>query len=468
MINYRIYILFILILGLVLRLISINQSLWLDEATSALTVRNLSYSQIINNFSPGDFHPPLYYLTLKFWNNIFGNSELSLRSLSVFFGLITIYLTYLVGSVFGKKVGLLSSLLLAINGLHIYYSQEARMYSMSAFLVLLLLLIFMKTLTTKKTNYWFAFSLVLVLNALTDYLPNIVILIFWIYAAIRQRNKDWWKRFLLAHIPILVFGLLWMPYLIRQIHIGLLVKDSSILWWNILGRTDIKNMLLIPVKFVFGRISFTNKNIYFALSALVLAFYSWIIFKSYKKLISNKNLQLIISLFFIPVILSAIIGIKISVFSYFRLIFVLPLFIIILTLSVINLSRKWRAVAFVFLFMVSLFSSLYYLSTPRFHREDWRGLVKYVQDESRNKDYKIVFASDGQTEGFTYYSVFDDVIIKSDYIQPNLNKIWYVRYVWDVFDPEDTVKDKIESQGYIKENVHDFNGIIVWEYENSN
>lgn len=44
----------ILILGLALRLISLNQSLWLDEATSAL-VAKMSFSQIFGSFLPRIF-----------------------------------------------------------------------------------------------------------------------------------------------------------------------------------------------------------------------------------------------------------------------------------------------------------------------------------------------------------------------------------------------------------------------------
>ena len=58
-------ILAVIIFGFLLRVISLNQSFWLDEATSGLVVRNFNLGEIITKFSPGDFHPPLYYLILK-------------------------------------------------------------------------------------------------------------------------------------------------------------------------------------------------------------------------------------------------------------------------------------------------------------------------------------------------------------------------------------------------------------------
>ena len=56
-------------LGLVLRLISIKQSLWLDEATTAL-VSQRSILDYFTNFALGDFHPPVYYLLSILVTNI--------------------------------------------------------------------------------------------------------------------------------------------------------------------------------------------------------------------------------------------------------------------------------------------------------------------------------------------------------------------------------------------------------------
>jgi len=84
-----------LFVGLLLRLISIDQSLWLDEATTALAAK-MPLADIFTKFLPGDFHPPLYYLLMKGWGSLFGLSEISLRTPSVIFGILTIYFIYLI------------------------------------------------------------------------------------------------------------------------------------------------------------------------------------------------------------------------------------------------------------------------------------------------------------------------------------------------------------------------------------
>ena len=139
----------IIFFGFIFRLISINQSLWLDEATSAL-VAKMSVADIFSKFLPGDFHPSLYYLFLKGWVALFGMGEVALRIPSVIFGVATIYATYLVAAkLFNRRVGLISSSLMATSGLAVYYSQEARMYSLAAFLVGFLVYLFLE----KKRNF---------------------------------------------------------------------------------------------------------------------------------------------------------------------------------------------------------------------------------------------------------------------------------------------------------------------------
>src|SRR3990167_11502993 len=117
--------LIILFLAFLVRLIAIDQSLWLDEAVTANVVSKFSYLEIINKFSPTDFHPPLYYLVEKFWTNIFGYSEIALRFPSIIFSLITGWMIYLIGKrLEGWKVGRWAAALFLFNPLIIYYSQE--------------------------------------------------------------------------------------------------------------------------------------------------------------------------------------------------------------------------------------------------------------------------------------------------------------------------------------------------------
>ena len=105
------------------------QSFWNDEGNSArIAERSLD---LIVEGAAGDVHPPGYYLLLHAWRASFGQSEFALRSLSVAAGLALVILTGLLGRyVFGPVAGIAAAFLGALSPLAIYYSQEARMYSL--------------------------------------------------------------------------------------------------------------------------------------------------------------------------------------------------------------------------------------------------------------------------------------------------------------------------------------------------
>jgi hypothetical protein len=87
-----------------------------------------------NKVSNFEANMVLYYAILRFWIHL-GQSEFAVRSLSVVFALAAVTALYWLGTrTFGRKIGILGALLLAINGFHIEYSQDARSYSLLVFL----------------------------------------------------------------------------------------------------------------------------------------------------------------------------------------------------------------------------------------------------------------------------------------------------------------------------------------------
>src|SRR5688572_20559441 len=92
--NPKIWLIPIFILGGLLRFYhNTAVALWHDEAFSALYLR-YSWGEMMHRIGL-DVHPPLYYWVLRIWSYVFGSSLLSLRSLSILFGILTIYAGYL-------------------------------------------------------------------------------------------------------------------------------------------------------------------------------------------------------------------------------------------------------------------------------------------------------------------------------------------------------------------------------------
>jgi len=439
---------FILILGLVLRLISLNQSFWLDEATSGLVVRNFSLTEIVTKFSPGDFHPPLYYLILKVWSSFFGTSEIALRFPSIIFGLLTIYFVYLIGKeLFNKKAGIIAGILLATSGLHIYYSQEARMYSLTALLVSYLVYLFLK----KK---WFLFSIILLLTGMTDYPALLVIPVFWLV------GRRFWRKLVLSSSLLVISYLIWLPIFIKQLSVGFSTVGSS--WGNILGTFSFKNLALIPVKFILGRISFDDKYLYASIILLTAFLFGYLILKSIK---STRRVDSIIWLWLVvPIFLGMIISFRLSIFSYFRFLFCLPAFYLLVAVGLKKLKPKISNILIIVLVGMNLIFSGIYLFNPRFQREGWRELTTFVKEESGNKSAIILFVADSNMEAYKYYDSNANITGPNGF-GTKYKEIWLIRYLQPVFDSKDLLRAKIEASGYNKEKEYDFNGVVVWKYE---
>lgn len=241
------YLLFgILIGGLVLRLYSLTKiSLWHDEAFSALMLR-YSWSEMIHRIAV-DVHPPLYYVILRFWVGVFGDSVFSLRGFSVACGVLAIALTYyLVEKYFmSRKAAILSSLFLAVNFFQIYRgSLEARMYTLGVLLALAATASLLSALyyrgSTKKT--WMLYLLFSVFGAsllYTHYYLAFNLIALGVYGLIYlfKNYRFDWKKYIPFAVSCLFVGILFLPWLptfkfqLSQVQAGYWIWPMTI--WSI-------------------------------------------------------------------------------------------------------------------------------------------------------------------------------------------------------------------------------------------
>lgn len=124
----RIWVMIALTVGLGLRVNQLGaQSLWNDEGTSVAVART-SIPAIINA-AAHDIHPPLYYLLLSGWIQMAGITEFALRYLSVIAAVLVIAVTFRIArEFFDQDVAVIAAVLSAFNPFQIYYAQETRMY----------------------------------------------------------------------------------------------------------------------------------------------------------------------------------------------------------------------------------------------------------------------------------------------------------------------------------------------------
>ena len=428
---------YILLLGFIFRVISLNQSLWLDEATTALAAK-MDISYFFTNFMPAYFHPPLYYQVIHYWSMLFGTSEVALRVLSVIFGVLTIYAVYLIAKELKFKHPFYPMLLMATSGLHVYYSQEARMYAMAAWLVSYLVLSYLR----KK---WVLFSILLSFIYLTDYLSILILPALVIYTYIFDRKI--FKKLLYSTSFLLITFIGWLPIFFSQLTNGLAVKENASGWWNILGPVTFKNILLIPTKFIVGRISLDNKILYGLVIGVLLIIFGYAISKA-------KN-KLIWSWFGISFLFGVAVSFFIPTLTYFRYLFILPALYLLLSEN-IN-----KSLFIVILFFNILFTSIY-LFYPGFHRENWREVSNIIGSE------KIVFPVSSQKEALIYYGKEENIISGQELRTIGNEPVWLSRYVWEVFDPTDSTRLQLIDMRYNMILETNYNGVVIQKYESRN
>jgi len=435
-----------LVFGLLVRLVSLNQSLWMDEAISAVAAKDFSYTGIVNNFILSDTHPPLHYLVLKFWTSIFGYSEISLRLPSLIFGFLTIFVVFKIGEMLGRKTAVFAALLTAFSPLLIYYSQEARMYSLTTLLVSLIMYFFF----TKK---WFWYSLTLPILLITDYLPLFILIPIGFLLVFTPGLKNNFKSIILSHVPFMVSAILAFPLFNAQ-RLSTTAYLSSNDWWgSLLGVSNLKSLALVWVKFLIGRINFMPIYVYgvvIVVTSILVITALIVSFKHFKKTYPFWLWWLV------PIATSFILLFGLPGFSYFRLIFTLPALLIIISCGFSKI--KFGSLFFVVFLILQIFFSSIYLFNKNYWREDWKSAVNFI--ESNVKSDEFVYIS--YKESFTPYSWYakKPEIVKSFMLdQVGGKSLYSLDYLMDATDPTRAYYAKLRELGYKNTGVYNFRGV---------
>jgi len=181
-----------LIIGFALRFYTYDQkSLWVDEVHTFNDSRDGFKAQIeFYKKNPTYLHPPLFFvLTHLFYP--FPRPERDLRLIPLIFGILSVPMIYLLSKSFSPQIALPCTLSLTFMVYHIYFSQEARPYSMLMFLGMVALYFFILYLRTSRKIYLFLAPFFFALLFHTSYTAIPFILfsqILW-FSNIRDDNR---------------------------------------------------------------------------------------------------------------------------------------------------------------------------------------------------------------------------------------------------------------------------------------
>ena len=203
-------------LALALRFLGLAEGdFWGDELATRDAVVDRSLSEVLVILQEREGAPHPYYLLAWAWSGILGTGEAALRSLSAIAGALVAPVAYLtLRQVDLRTEGVIAGALAAVSPLLIWYSQEARVYSLFALLTAVALLFFVRLLVDFGTRALIAWSIASAAMLLTHYFA--IFTIAGMAAVLLYRHKAHWQWITLSLLPTAVAGFALQPTIAAQ------------------------------------------------------------------------------------------------------------------------------------------------------------------------------------------------------------------------------------------------------------
>lgn len=376
--DYTLYILTIIVtIGAALRIYHIDyNSIWLDEA--ATYVHSLTLSGIFDYTSSVDyFNPPLFFLFEFVMIQIAGASEWGLRFFPALFGILTIPAAYLMGKEFHDKyTGLITAIIFTFSPFLIYYSQEARAFSMLLFLCTILMYTFLKAMKSNDRKDWIAFGIVAAVTFATHFYGAVFIAILVLFAAVRYRNNIKELLYGLTGL-LLVLPLILLTVLLYFQRVSVGAPTYGLQGMNVIAGT------LTQLSGFAGGYAGVIFLILISLGSI------WLIFKDKER--AFLLFWIIAATFIVSIIASS----HIPILPRYMIFLMIPFSLAIASLytPLANLtSGGTKHLALIALFLVAFgllgipFYQTYYTT---YYKEDWRGIGKDLSFDTKPGDVII-------------------------------------------------------------------------------
>ncbi len=167
-------------------------------------------------------HPPLYYVMVRLWAQVFGDFPAGVRSLSAVISLLIFPSVYwLCLELFESPlVGWVAMAVMGVSPLQIFFAQDAREYGLWMVMILVSSAVLLRAIRRESFLNWAVYALTLALGLYTHLLTAMIAIAHGIYIVIRQKfhfNKTL-RNYLLSSIAGCLLFLPWLMVLITNIH----------------------------------------------------------------------------------------------------------------------------------------------------------------------------------------------------------------------------------------------------------
>ena len=388
------------LIGAILRFYNLGyNSIWLDEA-STLNAAVKTIPDIWQFTTAGEFNPPLFY-----WAEhvmlFFGNSEVVLRFLPALLGVLTIPLIYLVGKEFmDRNVGIIAAAAFAFSPFLLFYSQEARAYSMMLFFVTFSMFFYFRALKNNDTRDWALFGILSALAFWSHFYAMVIIGALVLYALYELLPKI--KSSPRVVKPLIcagvIFGLICLPLILVTIQL-FTKRTASAPTFGIQG----PGLILAT----FEQISGSEVAMYL----LLLLFIAGIV----QAFLLDKNKGIfLVTLPVMTFVISNFLSYKIPMQPRYLIFLAIVYFIAIaLSCKLLLTLMNSRGVVYGFIaLMVVINAPMLVNYYSGFTKEDWRGFSGQLQQLTRPGDFVVVVPGDVAQPLDYYYSNKSDQTIE--------------------------------------------------------
>lgn len=482
--NIKVQLVLILILGFILRFYHIDKyGIWADEQASILTANGQYYDinslpkvfdnkllkneNTVKNVVRGITSEKLYFLSnnygnflfydimLHYWVKIFGNSDMSVRLLSLLFGLLVIALSYKVSLLLSnnKKLSLLIVFLVAIHPLFIAYSQEARPYTTATFFSLLssyffFMIVFKKD---KRTKIFIFYSLSVVIAMLSHYLTYTIFISHAIIFILFARDRASWQKYSLAVLCSLALFSIWL-YFGGFEGLKNLASNAPLFEEGVKNYELTKTPYFMPATFkniiaaciqdwlCFFGIGLQNFGLQIRYIALLLIIPFCLVIYLFKKIKNDRNTKQIIISLLILIFTQTFLAITLSINSGNILLFqksytnfVVPYAMILLGYSLFNLFENndkklvpyGVTVFFISIMLISCFPIYFKNENSKFPKQNIHYEIAQNIKSTYNKNDTIFIKSPCDARLINLYLDNDNVYIQK--IDTNLPYLYFIK-----------------------------------------
>lgn len=200
----------------VLRFATLGEQSFSADESFTVHLARMSFGGMLHQLPRSESTPPLHYVLVWLWGQIFGTGEVGLRSLSAIAGTLTVPAVYATArEAFSRRAGVVAAALATCSPILVWYSQEARSYALLALLAAVGLYWFLRCLRAPSTRALAAWGACAALALCTHYFALFVVGPEGAWLVWRARPR---RSALLACVPPLVCILALAPLAYAQRH----------------------------------------------------------------------------------------------------------------------------------------------------------------------------------------------------------------------------------------------------------